>query len=215
MKTVLINASPRKNRNTAQLLREARKGAEAVGAETEYIDLYDLSFTGCRSCLACKRRDAERCKCYWPDDLSPLIDRILHADAVIIGSPIFLGEPTAQFRALFERLIFCTLSYDDGPPYFQGKVNVGLIYTMNAPREYYDSVYAPAFQDTERVFGAFLRGEVRTYASCSTQQVDDFEKYSMGRFRPEERKEHRARQFPLDLAACRAMGETLSRADAK
>ena len=59
MKTIIINASPRKNWNTAQLLKEAQKGAESVGAETDYIDLYDLNFTGCRSCLACKRKGAE------------------------------------------------------------------------------------------------------------------------------------------------------------
>ena len=58
MKTIIINASPRKNWNTAQLLKQAQKGAESVGAETEYVDLYDLSFTGCRSCMACKLKTA-------------------------------------------------------------------------------------------------------------------------------------------------------------
>ena len=53
MKTIIINASPRKNWNTAQLLKEAQKGAESVGGEVEYIDLYDLTFIGCRSCMAC------------------------------------------------------------------------------------------------------------------------------------------------------------------
>ena len=70
MKTIIINASPRKNWNTAQLLKEARRGAESVGAETEYIDLYDLNFTGCRSCLACKLKGAEHHGCAWKDDLS-------------------------------------------------------------------------------------------------------------------------------------------------
>ena len=88
-KTIIINASPRKNMNTAQLLKEAQKGAESVGAETEYIDLFDYTFTGCRSCLACKRRDGERNRCFWKDDLSPIIHRILAADAVIIGAPIY------------------------------------------------------------------------------------------------------------------------------
>ena len=52
MKTIIINASPRKNRNTAQLLKEAERGAKAAGHETEYVELYDLNFPGCRSCLA-------------------------------------------------------------------------------------------------------------------------------------------------------------------
>ena len=64
MKAIVLNASPRKNCNTAQLLKAAQQGAEQAGAETEYIDLYDLNFTGCRSCLACKRKDGERCKCF-------------------------------------------------------------------------------------------------------------------------------------------------------
>ena len=69
MKATIINASPRKNWNTSQLLKSALEGAKSVGADTEYIDLYDLNFTGCRSCLACKRKDVQRCKCYWKDDV--------------------------------------------------------------------------------------------------------------------------------------------------
>ena len=44
MKTIILNGSPRKNWNTAMLLKEAEKGAREVGSETEYIDLYDLQF---------------------------------------------------------------------------------------------------------------------------------------------------------------------------
>ena len=54
MKTIILNGSPRKNWNTAMMLKEAQKGAESVGAETEYIDLFDLTYTGCRSCMVCK-----------------------------------------------------------------------------------------------------------------------------------------------------------------
>ena len=85
MKTIIINAGPRKNWNTDLMLKEAQKGAGSAGAETEYIDLYDLDFKGCRSCLACKIKGAERNKCYWKDDLSPVIEKILSADAVIFG----------------------------------------------------------------------------------------------------------------------------------
>ena len=86
MKTIILNGSPRKSWNTAMMLREAQKGAESVGAETEYIDLYDLDYVGCRSCMACKRKGAQRCKCFWKDDLSPVIDRIFEADALISGT---------------------------------------------------------------------------------------------------------------------------------
>ena len=147
MKTILLNGSPRKNWNTAMMLKEAKKGAESTGAQTEYIDLFDLSYTGCRSCMACKRKGATRCKCYWKDDLSPLLDRIFEADALIIGSPIYLGDITSQVHALIERLHFCALSYDDYSNYFTGKVNVGIILTMNAPKSFYNISYRKKAKD--------------------------------------------------------------------
>ncbi len=211
MKTIIINASPRKNWNTALMLKEAQKGAESAGAETEYVDLYDLNFTGCRSCLACKRKGAERNKCYWKDDLSPLIDKILHVDSVIIGTPIYMGEPTAHFRALYERLGFCVLSYDGETSYFDGKVNVGIIYTMNAPKEYYESTLKPALKGMEYFYGVLLKGTVQTVAACDTMQVNDYSKYSMGMFDEAEKKESRAKQFPEDLKKAYRLGTELSK----
>lgn len=76
MKTIVLNASPRKDWNTAKLLKSAMAGAESTGAEVEYINLYDLNFTGCRSCMLCKRKDVKRCHCYWKDDISPVIDKV-------------------------------------------------------------------------------------------------------------------------------------------
>lgn len=209
MKTIIINASPRKNWNTAQLLKSAQKGAESAGSETEYIDLYDLKFTGCRSCLACKRKGAERCKCYWKDDLSPLIDRITQAQSLIIGSPIYFGEPTAQFRALLERLLFVMLSYDNYSTYFTGKVNVGLIYTMNASGAYVETLIKPMAKNMEGLF-RFLNGTVKTYLSCNTTQVADYSKYSMAGFDVEKKKETREKQFPIDLEEAYKMGRELA-----
>ena len=95
MKTIILNASPRKNWNTAKLLKSAAEGALSTSAEVEYIDLYDLSFTGCRSCMLCKRKGVERCHCYWKDDLSPIIDKVFSADTLLIGTAIYLGRPTS------------------------------------------------------------------------------------------------------------------------
>ena len=208
MKMILINTSPRKNWNTAQLLREAQKGAESVGAETEYIDLFDLSFTGCRSCLACKLKNGKHPGCAWKDDLSPLIDRILEADALIIGTPIYWGEPTAQFRALMERLVFCTMPYDQGT-YFHGSVDVGFIYTMNADEEYYSLNMRPYLSNVEGLFKMGLHGKTRSYAACDTLQVKDYSRYDMEIFSEEWKRKHREEQFPTDLQECFRLGVEL------
>ncbi len=56
MKALFINGSPRKKFNTAQMLESAMKGAADAGAETEWINLFDYEFTGCRSCFALDNR---------------------------------------------------------------------------------------------------------------------------------------------------------------
>ncbi len=208
MKTILLNGSPRRNWNTAMMLKEAKRGAESVGAETEYIDLFDLTYTGCRSCLACKRKDAERCRCFWKDDLSPVIDRIFAADALIIGSPIYLGDITSQVHGLIERLHFCALSYDDYSNYFSGRVDVGIILTMNAPKTVYNLSYRKKAKEVAQGF-QLLNGSVEVYACCDTLQVTDYSKFSMAGFNEDHKRAVREKQFPLDLEKAFQMGAML------
>ncbi len=208
MKVILLNGSPRKNWNTDMLLKEAQRGAESAGAETEYIDLYDLSYTGCRSCLICKRKGMERCRCFWKDDLSPVIDRVFAADAVIIGSPIYLGDIAGQVRTFLERLRFCALSYDDYSNYFTGKVNVGLILTMNASQAFYNIGYRKKAKEVVQGL-KMLNGTAEVYASCDTLQVTDYSKYNMASFSEDHKKAVHDKQFPVDLKNAFEMGVRL------
>ena len=210
MKTIVINASPRKKWNTAEVMEAAQKGAESVGAETEYINLYDLVFKGCRSCLVCKLKDKPKAKCYWNDELSPLIEKILEADTLLIGSPIYFGEPTSEFRALIERLIFCLMSYDDGSSYYTGKVNVGIFYTMNAPFSYYKESMEASLSSIEFLF-SFLNGEVRSYPVCDTLQVADYSKYNMAGFSQEAKEKQLILQYPKDIENAFKIGAELSK----
>ena len=61
------------------------------------------------------------------------------------------------------------------------------------------------------VLGGFLNGKVMSVAACSTTQVDDYSKFAMGMFNPEERKDKRENQFPQDLQAAFDLGAELSR----
>ena len=131
MKTVIINGGPRKNWNTAQLLQSALKGAQDAGAEAAYFDLYDISYSGCRSCLVCKKKGvADPCKCYYKDGLSPVIEQVHQADHLIMGSPVYFGEPTAQLRAFLERAVYPALTYNTFSSLFTGKIDVDVFLTM-------------------------------------------------------------------------------------
>ena len=78
-KAMFFNGSPRKNKNTADMLQSAMKGAQEAGAETELVHLYDIDFKGCKSCFACKVKNS-KCNgiCALKDDLRPVLERARH-----------------------------------------------------------------------------------------------------------------------------------------
>lgn len=170
MKTIVINADPKRKGNNARLMKSAQEGAESVGAETRYIDLYKLDLCGCRACLICKN-DEDLCKCYWRDELSPLIEDIFNADALLIGVPIFFSHPSSHYMALLERLIFSMVSYKTGNK-FKGKVNVGLLYTINYPLDYFENSVRPHLKQLEDLL-KMLNGDVVIYTSGNISKNDN------------------------------------------
>jgi multimeric flavodoxin WrbA len=115
MKVIAFNGSPRKKWNTATLLEKALEGASSQGAETELIHLYDLNYKGCISCFSCKMKNGRSYgKCAVKDDLTPIFQKVLDTQALIFGSPIYLGTATGQMRSFMERLVFPFLPYSAG-----------------------------------------------------------------------------------------------------
>ena len=73
---MFFNASPRKGWNTHKMLEAAKAGAEEAGAVTELVNLYDIKFPGCKSCFACKLKNAKtNGVCAIRDDLRPILER--------------------------------------------------------------------------------------------------------------------------------------------
>ncbi len=202
MKTIIVNAGPRKQWNTAQLLHAAQRGAEAAGAETKFVELYDLSFTGCRSCLVCKRKGAEAaCRCYYRDGLSPVIEQVHQADRLILGSPIYFGEPTGQMRCFLERVVFPALSYNSFSTIFPRKIDVDVFLTMGETRESYERIYRDKMEAYFAPF-RFFNGAVRIHPVCDTAQVKDYSEYEMAGIDGTRKLALRDAQFPamLELA---------------
>ena len=133
-KIIAVNAGPRMGWNTETLITEASKGAASAGAEIERFDLFKLErYTGCISCFGCKREKFKG-HCICKDGLTPVLDAIREADGLIIGSPNYLSNLTASFRALYERLVFQNLTYNvQSPCCNEHPIPVLLIMTSNAP----------------------------------------------------------------------------------
>ena len=113
---IAINGSPRKNWNTAQLLQHAVKRAQDAGASAEIVNLYSLNFKGCTSCFACKLKSRPHGSCAMKDDLSPVLEKIKNADAIIFGSPIYFMNLSSGMIAFIERLFFSNYIYSDEIP---------------------------------------------------------------------------------------------------
>ena len=115
MKALFINGSPRKNGNTAQLLKRAMDGAREAGAEVELVNLYDrsLNYKGCMSCFACKLKGGKKGVCSFKDDLQPILQKAVEADVLVCGSPNYCGYPSAALRAFMERMEFPAVNYSD------------------------------------------------------------------------------------------------------
>jgi multimeric flavodoxin WrbA len=208
MKVVAINGSPRKKWNTATLLNKALEGAISQGAETEITHLYDLNFKGCISCFACKTRGGKSYgKCATKDELTPALEIIEESDAIILGSPIYLGAVTGEMRSFMERLIFPYLTYDDTPTLFPKKINTGFIYTMGITddqlkeRAYYDHHFNLNEMLLKIIFGAS-----ESLLSTDTYQFDDYSKVVATIFDPEKKAKRRKEVFPKDCEKAYEMG---------
>ena len=189
MKTIVINADPKRKGINAQLMKSALKGAESVGGETQYIDLYKMKISGCHVCLICKN-DEDVCKCFWRDELSPLIEDIFNCDCLLIGVPIFFSQPASHYMALLERLIYSLVSYKSGNK-FKGRVNVGLFYTINYPKGYFEKNIKPQLKASEDLL-EMLNGEV---------VIDAFSNISKNMYanKSEEEIKAKEKQLALDL----------------
>jgi len=196
-KIVAINASPRAAWNTASLVREAAKGAEAEGAEVKVFDLYKLEkFTGCISCFGCKL-PGHLGICACKDGLTEVLDEIRSTDGLIIGSPNYLGDVSAAFRALYERLVFQSLTYKTEPrSYNTHLIPVLFIMTSNCSEEHYDKVgYDTLLEKYKKTLGGMV-GPTKVMVCGDTLQVNDYSKYDWTMFNPEAKKERHDKVFP-------------------
>lgn len=207
-KIIVVNAGPRKGWNTDTLLTEAAKGARSAGAEPESFDLFRLGkVTGCISCFGCKREQNKgRCMCR--DGLTPVLDAIRQADGLIIGSPVYLGELTASFRALYERLVFQNLTYNlETPCCNERPIPVLLIATSNAP----DTAYRDLLQNYRQTLSRFV-GPAEVLVSGDTLQLKDYSKtdWKWSLFDPEAKQRRHETVFPQECKKAFELGAAMA-----
>lgn len=105
MKVLLINGSPRKNGNTFIALSEIAKQLAQNGIESEILQVGKKPVRGCIACGTCKTKKDNRC--VFDDDLCNRVnEKMEDADALVIGSPVYYGQPNGSVLSLVQRMFY-------------------------------------------------------------------------------------------------------------
>ncbi|MBR6701133.1 MAG: flavodoxin family protein [Firmicutes bacterium] len=211
-KIVAINASPRVEWNTSTLVREASKGAEAEGAQVKVFDLYELEkFTGCIACFGCKL-PGHLGACAYKDGLAEVLEEIRDADGLIIGTPNYLGDASAAFRALYERLVFQYITYKKEPAnYNKRSIPVLLIMTSNCAEAQYPQRGYDKVLETYQNMLSNMVGPTKVLICGETLQVDDYSIYNWTKYDPEVKKARHEEVFPGKMKDAFELGAEMVR----
>jgi len=102
MKVIAINGSPRENGNTRVLLETVLEPLSRAGWETEMVQIGGKNIHGCRACHTCRMKKDKRCA-FNDDDFNQVFEKMLAADAVVLGSPTYVADVTTEMKALIDR----------------------------------------------------------------------------------------------------------------
>ena len=115
MKVLLINGSPRKGGNTYLALREAVQELERNGIETEIVGVGTKPVRGCIACSTCKTKNNNRC--VFDDDICNEVSaKMAESDGLIVGSPVYYGQPNGTVIALIQRMLYSNGAAFNGKP---------------------------------------------------------------------------------------------------
>jgi multimeric flavodoxin WrbA len=210
---IAINGSPRKDWNTATMLRSALEGATSSGAQTKLVHLYDLTYQACTSCFSCKRK-GNTCGglCAMRDDLREVLGEVLESDALILGSPIYFGDVTGGMRSFLERLLFPNITYDQfGVSVFPKEMHSGWIFTMNCPEKYVEANHYDWLFQFHADLMKILKGTCEVVTTHETYQFSDYSAMNAAMFDVDAKTKRRAEQFPLDRRKAFDMGVRLAK----
>ena len=109
MKVVAFNGSPRKDGNTFILINHVFHELEKEGVETELVQLSGRAIRGCIACYKCFENKDRQCAV--KDDIAnECIEKMIKAEGIILGSPVYFADVTAEMKALIDRAGFVSMA---------------------------------------------------------------------------------------------------------
>jgi len=99
MAVIAVIGSPRSGGNSETIVDAVLAGAKENGKDVKKYNLNKMNIIGCQACMGCKKSG----KCVQKDDMTALLEDIKSAEAIVVSSPIYFGQPSAQFRMFQDR----------------------------------------------------------------------------------------------------------------
>lgn len=112
MKVLAINGSPRVNGNTYLGLKTVLEELEQEGIETELVQLGGRKVFGCLACNKCFQNQDKRCA-RTDDEMNFFIEKMIEADGIIIGSPVYFSNVSTEVKALIDRCGYVAKANND------------------------------------------------------------------------------------------------------
>jgi multimeric flavodoxin WrbA len=108
-KGVAFNGSPRKDGNTTIVTQHVFPELEKEGIETELVRLSEKEMHGCMSCYKCFENNNQRCAVK-TDAANEYIEKLIKAQGIVLGSPVYFSDVTAEMKALIDRVGFVSIA---------------------------------------------------------------------------------------------------------
>lgn len=128
MKVVAFNGSPRKEGNTAALIKHALEELEKDGIETEVVQVGGKRIHGCTACGKCYEKMDKKC-INDKDIINECIEKMLEADGIILASPTYFADLTPELKALIDRAGFVAKANNE---MFKHKVGAAIVAVRRA-----------------------------------------------------------------------------------
>ncbi|MBB4035846.1 multimeric flavodoxin WrbA [Dysgonomonas hofstadii] len=100
-KVLIISASPRRGGNSDYLCNEFMRGAQETGHDVERIFFHDKKINYCLGCGSCYKTN----KCVQKDDMAEVLDKMVEADVLVFGTPVYFYTIDAQLKTLIDRTV--------------------------------------------------------------------------------------------------------------
>lgn len=166
-KVLILAASPRKGGNSDLLCDAFAQGAQESGHTVEKIYVQDQKIGGCMACYGCRGKGV----CVQKDDMSPILDKLVAADVIVLATPVYFYAMDGQLKTLIDRTLPRYTEIRDKDFYFIATAAAGvkaMERTMDGLEGFTDCL--PGAKVKGKIYGSgvYQKGEVRDTPAYKT-----------------------------------------------